>query len=77
MDIVNLLGKTLTTPSTEGEEGAAPNFSIWTYFMIAYPFFMSVGLGGGFMYIVTRIIKYYWDKFQANLYCYIKIDGGD
>jgi hypothetical protein len=51
MDIANLLVEKLTIPSTEGEEGAATNISLWTYFMIAWPFFVAAGLGTAFLYV--------------------------
>lgn len=61
--------------SSEGGE-AAP-FSLWGYFMIAYPFFISLGFGGSIVYTLGLIAKYFIDWARSKMYCEIRIESED
>jgi len=47
----------MSKASNDGEKTGTVT-SIWGYFMIAYPLLITLGLGSGVMYILTRLINY-------------------
>ena len=45
--------------------------------MIAYPFFISIGFGGGVMYTLKIILSYFISLVRSRMYCEIRIESED